>query len=133
MEIPKGAGVVAIGTDLIACRRIAGMLEKHREPFLDRVFCRSEQEYCLKYRDPSEHLAGRWAAKEAVMKILGTGWSQGVTWTDIEVVRDAAGKPSVHLHGEARLVAERLGIARVLISISHCSDFAVAMAAGVDR
>jgi holo-[acyl-carrier protein] synthase len=67
------------------------------------------------------------------MKILGTGWSQGVSWTDIEVVRDPVGKPSVQLHGQASSVAERLGIARILISISHCSDFAVAMAAGVDR
>jgi holo-[acyl-carrier protein] synthase len=128
---PKPGRVVSIGTDIVECDRIAEMLAKHSEEFLRRVFTDGEREYCTRHRKPVTHLAGRWAAKEAVLKALGTGWSRGIGRRDVEVLRDAAGRPSVALHGAAASIAAECGIARVLLSISHCDSHAVAFATAV--
>jgi holo-[acyl-carrier protein] synthase len=119
--------VIAIGTDIIECERISQMMEKHGDAFLKRVFTAGEIEYCVDRKMAYQHFAGRWAAKEAVLKTLGTGWGQGVQWTDVEVIRPA-GAPSIALYGRALEVAQQLHIARVLISISHTKDYAVAFA-----
>ena len=120
--------VLGIGTDIVECVRIRRMIEKHGELFLSRVFTDREMRYCQRSKNATEHFAGRWAAKEAVLKCLGTGWSKGLCWTDIEVVNDPAGKPAVTLHAATREHADRLGIREVMISISHCRAYAVAYA-----
>ncbi|MEL7500118.1 MAG: holo-ACP synthase [Planctomycetota bacterium] len=125
--------VIGIGTDIIQCRRIAGMIEKHEETFITRVYTQREIDYCSARKAAIQHYAGRWAAKEAILKAMGTGWARGIQWTDIEVVNDGGGKPSVELGGEARRICESMGIAQVLISISHCEEFATAFATAVGQ
>jgi holo-[acyl-carrier protein] synthase len=123
--------VIGIGTDIVECLRIAQMIERHGELFLTRVFTPPEIEYCSSRRAATQHYAGRWAAKEAILKALGTGWSRGIRWRDMEIRNDAAGKPSVALGGGARELCERLGIGDILISISHCRTHATALAVAV--
>jgi holo-[acyl-carrier protein] synthase len=121
-----GRSVIAHGVDLVEVARIERMLGDHGERFLDRVFTAGEREYAAKSRlRQAEHLAGRFAIKEAVLKALGTGWSGGIAWTDIEVVRSAAGAPGVVLSGEAAAVAKRLGVTGWLVSISHTEVMAM--------
>ncbi|MGD8452145.1 MAG: holo-ACP synthase [Phycisphaerae bacterium] len=118
--------VVAHGIDLVRCDRIARIWRDHGDRFLDRVFTPAERAYCLDCKTPVERLAGRFAAKEAVMKVLGTGWRGGMRWTDIETLPDPLGKPLVQLTGETGDLATRQGITRLLISISHTTDHAMA-------
>jgi holo-[acyl-carrier protein] synthase len=123
--------LVSIGTDIIECVRIAQMIEKHGEVFLERVFTRKEIEYCSSRKAATQHYAGRWAAKEAILKVLGTGWAKGVQWTDLEIVNEVSGAPSVLLMGKAAEVAKERGIREVMITISHCRAYATAFATGV--
>jgi holo-[acyl-carrier protein] synthase len=123
--------VIGIGTDIVECDRIGQMLQKHGDTFLQRVFTPDEIAYCSRHQIPDQHYAGRWAAKEAVLKVLGTGWAKGIQWTDVEVVRDAAGAPSIRLENRAAEIAKELQIRSVLISISHCKAFATAFAIGI--
>lgn len=123
--------VVQIGTDIVECYRIAQMIERHEERFLRRVFTQREICYCSSRKSATQHYAGRWAAKESILKVLGTGWSHGIEWTDIEIQVTAEGKPFVQLSGQAAKIAEMLGIREVLITISHCRSYAVAFASGV--
>ena len=124
--------VIGIGTDITECERIARMLERHPETFAERVFTPTEIEYCSRgKRQSSEHFTGRWAAKEAVLKALGTGWSGKITWHDIEIVNEPGGKPRVTLTGAAAEVAKSQGITEIQISISHCVSHAVAFAVAV--
>ncbi len=118
--------VVGIGTDIIEVARIAEMIQKHEEMFLTRVYTKDEILYCSARKAASQHYAGRWAAKEAMLKALGTGWAKGIRWTDIEVKHDNAGQPRLELWGAARQIAADLGITDVKISISHCRAFAIA-------
>ena len=120
--------VLGIGTDIIECLRIAQMIERHGELFISRVYTAHEIEYCATRKAATQHYAGRWAAKEAVLKALGTGWIRGITWRDVEVRNDQGGKPSVRLGGGAREICEQLGITDMLISISHCRTHATAYA-----
>jgi holo-[acyl-carrier protein] synthase len=117
---------ISIGTDIIECVRIAQMIEKHGELFLQRVFTKREILYCSSRRASTQHYAGRWAAKEAALKALGTGWARGVHWTDVEVQNEAGGKPTILLANRAQEIAESLGIQQMLISISHCRNYAIA-------
>ncbi|NBC10632.1 MAG: holo-[acyl-carrier-protein] synthase [Planctomycetes bacterium] len=124
--------ILGHGIDLVEVARVQAMLDDHGERFLTRCYTEGERAYCA--ANPSrmaEHLAGRFAAKEAVLKVLGTGWSGGIAWTDVEVVREASGKPGVRLAGEAAAVAAGLGITTILLSISHTSTHAMASAIGV--
>lgn len=123
--------VVAHGVDFVEIRRIADMHRRYGERFLDRVFTPAEQEYCRSRKRCLEHLAGRFAAKEAVLKVLGTGWRHGIAWTDIEVRNAASGEPGVTLGGRCSELARLRGIVRVLISISHTDTHAMASAIGV--
>ena len=123
--------ILGHGIDLIEVARIERMLDDHEARFLSRCFTEGEQRYCA--ANPArraEHLAGRFAAKEAVLKVLGTGWSGGIAWTDVEVVREPSGKPGVRLHGEAAAVAADLGVGMILLSISHTGIHAMASAVG---
>jgi holo-[acyl-carrier protein] synthase len=119
---------LGIGTDIVEVLRIAQMIERHGELFLTRVFTPHEVEYCTARKAATQHYAGRWAAKEAVLKALGTGWARGISWQDIEVHNEPGGKPLLRIGGVAREHCERLRISNVQISISHCRSHAVAFA-----
>lgn len=123
--------VLGIGTDITECLRIAQMIERHGELFVDRVYTPEEIRYCQQRKQATQHFTGRWAAKEAVLKAIGTGWRQGISWRDVEVRNERGGKPTIVLRGGAKEVAEHLGIAEVLISISHCRSHATAFAVAV--
>lgn len=120
--------ILGIGTNIIECPRIGKMVENHGELFLRRVYTDREIRYCQARKHAIEHFAGLWAAKEAIIKALGSGWSQGVSWTDIEVRQDRPGQPKVLVAGEAKAEAIRRGIGDILISISHCRTYATAYA-----
>ena len=120
--------IVGLGTDIVEIVRIGQMIERHGEEFLQRVFTDEEIRYCQKRKECYQHFAGRWAAKEAVMKTLGTGWTRGVGWQDIEVSTKRSGQPTINIHGSARDYASKIGIDEVLISISHCRAYAMATA-----
>ncbi len=123
--------VIGIGTDIIECLRIARMIERHGELFINRVYTPHEIAYCRERKQATQHYAGRWAAKEAVLKAIGTGWKKGISWRDIEVHNIIGGKPIITLRGGARKVSNELGIDEMQISISHCRSHAVAYALGV--
>lgn len=123
--------MLAHGVDIVECARIDRMLREHGERFLARVFTPAEREYCMASRTPAIRLAGRFAAKEAILKALGTGWRGGLAWTDMEILPDGYGKPHVMLTGGCAAQAAGMGIARVLISISHTETHAIASAIGV--
>src|SRR5690242_9027678 len=123
--------ILGIGTDIVECLRIAQMIDRHGELFLNRVYTSDEIAYCSSRKAATQHYAGRWAAKEAVLKALGTGWSRGISWRDIEVRNDEGGRPSIRIEGGAQEACERLGITDMLISISHCRSHAVAFATAV--
>jgi holo-[acyl-carrier protein] synthase len=118
--------ILGIGTDIVECLRIAQMIERHGELFITRVYTDHEIEYCSARKAATQHYAGRWAAKEAVLKALGTGWRRGISWRDIEVLNDRQGAPTVNLFGGARDVMEQAGIRRLHATISHCRCHAVA-------
>src|SRR6266481_8336189 len=101
--------------------RIREVISRHGRIFLDRVFTSGEVAYCERHRDPAERYAARFAAKEAMMKALGTGWSKGVRWRDIEVVRPKGQRPTIRFHGEAAAIAARLGTKNIALSITHTS------------
>ena len=123
--------ILGIGTDIIEILRIGRMIEKHGELFLTRVFTEDEVRYCQRRKEFTQHFAGRWAAKEAVMKALGTGFIRGIRWQDIEVQTLKSGQPIVHIRGGARDLAEHKGIEQMLITISHCRSYATATAIAV--
>jgi holo-[acyl-carrier protein] synthase len=120
--------IVGIGTDIVECVRIARMIEQHGELFLRRVYTPREIRYCQARKRSTEHFAGRWAAKEAILKTLGTGWSKGLCWTDMEIRNDRNGAPHVYLCGAARARAQSLHITNVLLTLSHCRAYATAHA-----
>ena len=120
--------VLGIGTDIVECLRIAKMIERHGELFINRVYTSEEIKYCQRRKAATQHFAGRWAAKEAILKALGTGWVKGISWRDMEVRSRGNGQPIVAFRGGAREVVERLGVQEMLVSISHCRSHATAYA-----
>jgi len=123
--------IIGIGTDIVECVRIGRMIEQHGEVFLTRVYTEREILYCQGRKHATEHFAGRWAAKEAILKCLGTGWRRGISWTDMEIRNDPAGKPQVLMCGTAKDLAQTLHIGDILISISHCRAYATAHAIAI--
>jgi len=121
-------GIIAHGIDLVDFPRIEDMVKRHGERFLDRVFTASEQQYANSNKNGIEKLAGRFAAKEAVLKLVGTGWRGKIAWTDIEVVNTETGQPEVKLSGEVKKIADKLGITQISVSITHTANFAIASA-----
>ena len=119
--------MLTTGVDFIEIDRVAGVLNRYGDRFLRRIFTPKEIAYC---RGRAPNLAARFAAKEAVMKALGTGF-RGVSWRDVEVVRAPSGAPSARLHGRARRRAERLGVTEIAISLSHSRGFAMVVAVAV--
>lgn len=123
--------IVGHGIDIVETARIRRMADQHGQHFLDRVFTPAEQAYCAaNHKRKYEHLSGRFAAKEAVLKVLGTGWRGGIAWTDIEVVKEPSGQPRIVLSGECQRIANKLGINQWHLSISHIETHATASAIG---
>lgn len=120
-------GIVGHGIDLVEVARIERLLDEQGDRFLDRCFTPGERAYADKStKRRSEHLAARFAAKEAALKALGTGWAEGVGWTDVEVVRDGAGCPSLRVTGRAAELAAGRGITTWHVSLSHTETHAMA-------
>lgn len=120
MHSPAG-----IGIDLVKVSRVQRLLSRHNR-HLGKIFTLGEIGYCQRRRHQFQHFAARFAAKEAMFKALGTGWNAEIKWTDIEVVKDETGKPRIDLHGKAKEMTERMNIRDILVSLSHCSDHAIA-------
>jgi holo-[acyl-carrier protein] synthase len=120
--------VLGTGIDIVEVERLEGVVARRGERFLRRVFTGAERAYCDARARPGTHYAGRFAVKEAVLKALRTGWSQGIGWREVEVVPGAKGEPSARLTGEALRRAQAMGIETVHISISHTDRYAVASA-----
>jgi holo-[acyl-carrier protein] synthase len=120
--------IFGIGIDVVENARVADAIRRHGDRFIQKIYHAGEAEYCRAMKDPTPHFAARFAAKEAVSKALGTGFAGQFSWKDIEVRRKATGEPFIVLHDGAAELAKRLGIALVLISLSHSRDYAVANA-----
>jgi holo-[acyl-carrier protein] synthase len=124
--------IVGHGIDIVETDRIRKMHAEHGQRFLDRCFTPAEQRYCARNtKRYFEHLSGRFAAKEAILKVLGTGWRGGIAWTDMEILPEPSGQPKLVLSGECLRIATELGIARWHVSISHIETHATASAIGL--
>lgn len=120
--------IVGLGLDLCQIARIEAVLAVRGERFVARIFTAGERAYCERKKEKAASYAGRFAVKEAVMKLLGTGWTRGVRWVDIEVVRKPGAAPEVVLHGATARIAEKKGIARIHVTITHDAGIAAAVA-----
>lgn len=118
--------IIGTGIDVVDIARFRSVIDKLKDRFILKVFAPGERDFCLGHRDPVPHFAARFAAKEALFKALGTGWTQGVTWLDAEVHRERAGAPVLLLHGEAERLSRNKGATRVHLSLSHTAQWAVA-------
>jgi len=125
--------ILGIGTDIVECPRIGKMIEQHGELFLRRIYTEREIRHCQSRKHAIEHFAGWWAAKEAILKALGTGRADGVGWSDVEVRSGARGSFRVMFRGAAKDVARGRGVGDVLVSIAHCRTYATAYAMAVGR
>jgi len=120
--------ILGVGLDLIELDRFKAAMKRQGAPFLEKLFTPAERRYCEDKWNRIAHYAARFAAKEAVLKALGTGWSGGIRWTDVEVARDPAGSVTVRLAGLAKKAAARRGIRRVHLNITHAQKYAAAVA-----
>ena len=120
--------IIAHGIDLVDFARIEQMLRRHEERFLQRVFTPRELADADNVKNRIEKLAGRFASKEAIMKLIGTGWRDGIAWTDIEVTNNALGQPQVAVTGRVKQLADEKRIEQITLSITHTSNFAIASA-----
>ena len=118
--------IVGSGIDLVEISRIQQSVQRFGQRFLNRVYTAAEQAYCLRKRNSAESLAARFAAKEAGAKALGTGISHGVSWLEIEVVREPSGRPTIKFHGRAAEIAQRMGVGHVALSITHTATLSMA-------
>lgn len=118
--------IVGLGLDVAEIDRIEAAIKRHPAAFIERIYTPAEAAYCQRYANPYERFAGRFAAKEAAMKALGTGWARGVRWRDIEVVREPSGRPTLTLSGVAREIASGLGVVRIALTITHAGNLAIA-------
>ena len=118
--------IVGTGIDITEVPRIREAIERHGERFLQRIFTEGEIQYCESKANRIERYAARFAAKEAGMKAIGTGWNHGVRWRDIEVARQPGGRPTLLLHGKAAEFAAKLGARNVALSLTHTAEQAMA-------
>ena len=117
--------ILGLGNDIIAISRIKSGIDRYGQRFLEKIYTHKEQEYCLRHHDSARHFAGRFAAKEAVVKALGVGFRNGLGWHDIEIINDDMGKPIVL---SSKRLNDLYGNPQFMISISHCKEFASAVA-----
>jgi len=117
--------ILGLGNDIIEIERVRKAFETHKQAFLDRLFTKKEQEYCQRQKDPFLRFAGRFCAKEAVVKALGCGFGSEANWHDIEILGEESGKPKVYLSDELN---KRFNHPNILVTISHCKAYATAVA-----
>src|SRR5246500_3918815 len=117
--------IIGMGIDMEEGERGKGAIERQGERFLKRIYTERERAYCEQFKDKYERYAGRFAVKEAAMKALGTGWSRGVRWVDIEVVRLPGGRPNLALKGKAKKIADAMGVKNIAVSITHTAEQAI--------
>ena len=120
--------IIGIGLDLVKIARVRAAAERWQERFLERVFTEAERRYCFQRASPYASLAARFAVKEAVLKALGTGWSRGVRWVEIEVLPDRAGRPQASVEGRVRSLIREVGVTSIHVSLSHDAEYAMAEA-----
>jgi holo-[acyl-carrier protein] synthase len=118
--------IVGLGVDITEIDRMGAAIARRGRALLERLFTPAEIRYCERHRNRAERFAGRFAAKEAAMKALGTGWARGVRWVDIEVVREPSGKPTLKLSGATRAIADGLGVKNIAVTITHDGNTALA-------
>ncbi len=118
--------IVGLGLDIAEIDRIAEAITRHGAAILERLYTPAEVAYCESHKNKFERYAARFAAKEAAMKALGTGWKRGVRWRDIEITNAPGGKPTLRLEGVAKEIAERLGVKSISVSITHSGNLALA-------
>jgi len=118
--------IVGTGVDIMETSRVEEALQKHGERFVNCVCTPAEIAYCKRFKNSAERFAARFAAKEAAFKALGTGWSHGVRWVDVEITHTPSGKPELTLRGQAEEIARQMGVVRTAVSISHAGRFVVA-------
>jgi holo-[acyl-carrier protein] synthase len=121
--------VNSLGIDIVEVKRIKNLMEKWGDRFLHRVFTPQEIAYCKSKKTPEQSLAARFAVKEAILKAIGTGLSQGISWTSMEIANDKTGSPSVKL---GKSIKDKIGDKKILISMSHTKEYAIAQAILVD-
>lgn len=118
--------IIGTGVDIAEVHRIRESIERFGDRFLHRIYTEGEISYCQRRANRFESYAARFAAKEAGMKALGTGWSRGIRWRDIEVVRPKGQRPTIQFHGEAAIISSKLGTKNIALSITHTSEQALA-------
>ena len=119
--------ILGTGIDVCEVQRIRESLARFGDHFLRRIFTEREIRYCQSKKNSAERFAARFAAKEAAMKAMGTGWSRGVRWTDIEVAHAPGGRPTLNLHGRSGEIAEQIGVKRISLSVTHTEQTAMAI------
>lgn len=117
--------IKGVGNDIIEISRIRASIARHDRHFLNKIYTKHEQDYCFRYQDPAPHFAGRFAAKEAIVKALGTGFRVGISWLDIEIQNTPEGKPYPILSAALNNAFDQ---PELLIAISHCREYATATA-----
>jgi holo-[acyl-carrier protein] synthase len=122
---------IGLGIDIVELERVRAVYQRHPERFVARICTAHERERARQLADPTAYLAGRFAAKECVLKVLGTGLTQGISWQHVHVIRQPSGAPAVYLSGRALERAGEIGLGRILVTISHGRDYAVAQAMGL--
>lgn len=119
--------ILGVGSDLADVERIRRSISRYGDRFLNRIYTAAERAYAARKANGVESLAARFAAKEAGMKAIGTGWRRGVRWQDFEVANDPSGKPTLRLTGQARSIAESLGVKRIALTLTHTAQLALAV------
>lgn len=118
--------ITGIGIDIIELERVQQAFDKFGDRYRNRIFTPDEQAFCDKFKLPLERYAARWSAKEAAVKALGTGFTRGIKWVDIEVLPNPAGQPLLHLRGNAAAIAREQSVRSAHVSLSHGRDYATA-------
>jgi holo-[acyl-carrier protein] synthase len=129
LQLPPGGILLGLGCELIEVERIRGVIERHGERFLQRIFTSEERDYCFSVKYPHKHLAARWAAKEAVSKAFTTGVGPYLDWTSISVYHGARQQPLVRLDAKGEALLRQVGATDVCLTLSHIDTYAMAVAA----
>jgi holo-[acyl-carrier protein] synthase len=130
MKNAETAPILGIGNDIIEIERIRKSMDTHGYRLMTRLFTTKEQDYCLKHKDPIPHFAGRFAAKEAIVKAFGTGFGEHVSWHDMEILNDEQGKPVVFF---SQALGKKVHGTAMMVSISHCQLYVSAVAIWVQK
>jgi len=133
IKVPLGGAVRGVGSDIIECERIARVLERQGERFLNRVFTEAERDYCMRMKNPVPHLAARFAAKEAVSKCFTTGIGAEFGWKSVEIVKGERGEPLASLDDKGKALLAHFGASDILLTLTHTENYANAVAILVSR